>query len=291
MNRQWIVIAVALAGGAILGVGGSTVFGANGAQRSAAPEEQQSALMAQLRVVEADRDAIHEAALETQERLAGLSRELQEARAALDEVRASQALAEAESVFEADAYWDELDEAFAEVDPPAVETASETPEARGAPGDRGERGERWDPERIAEMRAERNERVRDFFDEAFERAPTRESQERIAAIEAYTQDAMELMRDWRGASESEREVLREQMGSMREAMRDLMREEHDARVRDAAARAGVTDAQSQQALADAIREVQQDPIFRGGGWTGRGGGGGGAPPTWGGRGRGGPPGR
>jgi len=287
MNTQTKLLLLAMAGGAAIGFGGAAVLGVGGAPDG--QQDAESAIAAQLRAVESDRDALQQALFETQDRIAAISREFELARADLDGLRAEQALAAADSVLDEDAYWeDELDEAMAlaEADTPTFRTDAELQEARAAAGDRG-RGREWTPERIAEMRAERNERVQGFFDDAFERAPSRESQERLATIEAYTQDAMELMRDWRGASESEREVLREQMGSMREAMRDLVREEHDARVREVAARAGVSDANQQQAIADAIREVQSDPLFRGGAWAGGRRGGGGPVPAWGGRGQGG----
>jgi hypothetical protein len=290
MNTQTKLLLLAMAGGVALGFGGASVFGGVGASSPlTATSESETDLAAKLRVVEADREALQQAVLETQERIAAITRELDMARADVDAMRAEHALAAASATLDDDAFWDaELDETMelAEADGPTFRTDAELEEARAA---RAERGRQWDPERIAAMRAERNERVQGFFDDAFERAPSRESQERLAAIEAYTQDAMELMRDWRGASESEREAMREQMGSMREAMRDLVREEHDARVREVAARAGVTDVNQQQAVADAIREVQSDPLFRGGAWTGRGGG---PAPMWGGggnRGRGGEP--
>lgn len=282
MNRSAIAIGMTLVAGVALGIGVATVLGAPGGGSPGNGADTDTPLVAQLRVAESERAALQQAILDSQDQMAAVRTELEAARAALAAMQAEQAAAAETAESLDDLLWEE-DGLMAEVqNRPEFADQAALQEARAAQAAEAAEDEqrRWDPERIAAMRAERDERVRSFFDDAFERAPSRESQERIAAIEAYTQDAMELMRNWRGASEEEREVLREQMGSMRDAMRDLMREEHDARVREVAARMGVEDARQQQALANAIREVQSDPLFRGGGWTG--GRGGGPAPMWGG---------
>lgn len=266
MNTQTKLTLAAIAGGMAIGFGGASVLGVPSTKQSGGDTAGGPAAIEELRALEAERDAFQEAMFETQDRLAALTRELEEAHAERDAMRAENALAAANGAMDdLEQLEAEMDEAMAEAGQPAFEPNAELRGPRGAPG---EGQPRWDPERIAEMRAERDARIQGFFDDAFERAPSRESQERLAAIEAYSHDAMELMRGWRGAGEDEREALREQLGSMRAAMGDLIREEQDARVREAAARHGVTDAAQQQAIAESIREIQSDPIFRGGAWTG-----------------------
>ncbi len=178
-------------------------------------------------------------------------------------------------------------------DASVVSPAEEEPQAderRGnwRPPEPGEAGyEEWQTRR-EEWRAERDERVADFrermqgyFDEAMQQAPDAAVKNRIAAINEYSDYTMDLMREMRTAeTEEERQAIREELGATWEASRALVREQQDYLLKETLKVNGVTNAQQQDRLVQAMRQTMEDPFFRMPGGGGPGG-------PWGGRGRGG----
>lgn len=174
------------------------------------------------------------------------------------------------------------------------ELTAEAEAVNAAPADReGERGGRgeWggddnDPERaerMARWREEREqrgnewrERISNFMNEQIQNAPDKASQERLAAINEYTQYTMDLFRQMREAqTDEERDLIRQELQAIGETTRQLVREQQDSVIKQNLQRSGITDARSQEAAVAAMREAMESPFFRmpmGGGWGGPGGG-------------------
>lgn len=152
-----------------------------------------------------------------------------------------------------------------------------------------ERRERWQQER-EERSAEFRERMDGFFAEAMQKTTDPAAQNRIAAINEYTNYSMELMRAMRDAeSDEERDQIRQDLSITWDETRNLVRDQQDFLISEAMKQNGVSDPQTQQALTASVRETLEDPFFRMGG-------GGGGPPGggfggWGGGGPGGGRGR
>lgn len=151
-----------------------------------------------------------------------------------------------------------------------------------------ERRERWQQEREERSREYRS-RMDGFFDEAMQKTNDPVAQNRIAAINDYTNYTMDLFREMRNAeTDEERDQIRQDLSITFDETRSLVREHQDYLISETLRENGVSDPQKQQALVNSVRETMEDPFFR------MGGGGGGGPPGgglgWGGgdRGRGGP---
>jgi hypothetical protein len=146
-----------------------------------------------------------------------------------------------------------------------------------------ERRERWQQEREERSREFRS-RMDGFFDEAMQKTTDPVAQNRIAAINDYTNYTMDLFREMRNAeTDEERDQIRQDLSITFEETRSLVRDQQDYLISETLKENGVSDPQKQQALVSAVRETMEDPFFRMGG---RGGGPPGGGWGWGDRGRG-----
>lgn len=139
----------------------------------------------------------------------------------------------------------------------------------------------WSEERAAEFREGMNQ----FYDDAIASADTPEAQDRITSIRDYSQQMMDLRQQMRNAADdTTREALRADMEAMRDEMRPLIRDQQNYLLQQAAASAGVNNANVQRKLADALRDTMRSPFFMPGFGSARGGPGGGPGGPGGGRG-------
>ena len=142
-----------------------------------------------------------------------------------------------------------------------------------------ERRAQWEQER-SQRGAEFRDRMDGFFDEAIQQAPDATVQNRLSSIKEYTDYSMDLMREMREAeTDEERDALRDELSATWDATRTLVREQQDYLLKETLKTNGISNAQQQQALVDAMRQTMEDPFFR---MPGGGGGPGGAPGGWGG---------
>lgn len=145
------------------------------------------------------------------------------------------------------------------------------------------RREEWQKEREQRSQEFRG-RMQNFFDEAMQKTTDPAAQNRIAAINEYTNYTMDLFRSMRDAStDEERDQIRQDLAITFDETRSLVRDQQDYLISQTLKENGVTNPQQQQALVSAVRETMDDPFFRMPG--------GGGPPMmgWGGdHGRGGP---
>ena len=166
--------------------------------------------------------------------------------------------------------------------PPAAEgDEADTPEVTVSTGEDGDRERRrrerggWNEERSAEFRAG----IDQFYTEAIAASTEPEVQERLAALQEYSTQMMDLRQQMRAEQDpTARQALEDELDAMRDEMRPIMREQQDYMLRQAAASGGVTDPKAQGQLIDAFRDTMRSPFFmmqdRGGGRGGFGGGGG-----------------
>lgn len=143
--------------------------------------------------------------------------------------------------------------------------------------DRGERRGRnrnggWNEERSAEFRAG----IDQFYDEAIAATTAPEAQERLALLQDYTNQMMDLRQQMRTTEDpAARQALEDEVDALRDEMRPIMRDQQDQMLRDAAANSGVTDPKTQAQLIEAFRDTIRSPFFMQDRGFGRGGGGGG----------------
>lgn len=153
--------------------------------------------------------------------------------------------------------------------------------------EREARMQQWREEREQRM-AEFRDRMRTFMDEQIQGAPDKATQDRLATMQAYSENMMELFQQMRDAqTDEERDAIRAQLEETGTAARELVREHQDYLLRESLRQNGVSDPKAQEAIMQSLRQTMEGPFFRGpmAGW-----GGGGGPRGsgwWGGRGRGG----
>lgn len=218
------------------------------------------------------------------------------------EHQAARAAALAETVERVDAAVSEPEE------PPQATMADEPLQDRRDWWERrrgGDDGEELTPEeqeaRRAEWAARRQEfanrmreNVSNFYSSQLEKAGDSASQQRILAMEDYSNYMMDLFQQMRATEdEEERDRLREEMDSARDTMRSLVDEQQDQMLRQLASEIGVNSGTRQDEFVSRMRETIEDPFFRaegmlGGVGGGRGRWGGGFEGFGGGRGEGGP---
>src|SRR5690606_15086052 len=117
------------------------------------------------------------------------------------------------------------------------------------------------------------ENVSNFYNSKLETAGDAASQQRILAMEDYSNYMMDLFQQMRATEdEAERERLRAEMDSARDTMRTLVTDQQDQMLRDLAADMGVTSGSRQDEFVTRMRETMEDPFFRGEGMLGGGGG-------------------
>lgn len=139
---------------------------------------------------------------------------------------------------------------------------------------RRERRERGagDPERAQIFR----EQVDQYYDEQLAAGGPPEVMERLQALQEYSHQMMDLREQMRGVEDpAARDAMRAQLEGLREEMKPLVKDQQEYMLRAAAERAGVTDARTQNRVADAMRDTLRDPMFT---MNNRGPGGGGNPP-------------
>jgi hypothetical protein len=154
----------------------------------------------------------------------------------------------------------------------------ESVEPRGDGGDEdGERGRRnWemDEESRQAFIQRFRDRVDGFFTERITTAQNAAQQERLSLIHDYVAAQMELRGQMRGATEEEREAIRQTMGENMEGLAKLLEEERQFLMESTASKYGV----DEEAFANAVRALQNEPMFQAGrlmggmmgGWGGRG---------------------
>ena len=112
-------------------------------------------------------------------------------------------------------------------------------------------------------RAEMRERMTNYFDQAYERAPDAAAQERVAAIEQNITYMMDLFRDMRSVeTDEDRQAYREAIGQVRDNLNSVIAEEGAARIRAAAAAQGVSNPEAQNAIIQTVTDMYSDPMFR-----------------------------
>ncbi|MDZ4861653.1 MAG: hypothetical protein SGI88_21990 [Candidatus Hydrogenedentes bacterium] len=180
-----------------------------------------------------------------------------------------------------------------------------SPEGDASVGDGRDRvgdGDENDPERQARMEewrqereqrgAEMRQRMDEFMANEIQNAPDKATQDRLAAMNDYSQGMMDLFQQMRDAeTDEERDAIRAQLQENGTAARELVREHQDQLMRQSLTQSGVTDASAQDAAMQSLRQTMEGPFFRGpmagmGGWGGDRGGGDRGRGDWGGRGRG-----
>lgn len=196
-----------------------------------------------------------------QEENALLKEQLDNVRAELAAAQRAREAATAEAAAQADTVnaqplWEELRE--------AAEDGADRGERRRGPGG-------WSEERAAEFRAG----IDTFYEEAIAASTEPETQERLAALQDYTNRMMDLRQQMRAAEDpAARQALEDELDALRDEMRPLVREQQDHLLREAAAASGVTDRKVQTQLIDAMRDTMRSPFFMDERGFRRGGGGG-----------------
>jgi hypothetical protein len=144
-----------------------------------------------------------------------------------------------------------------------------------------------------EMVTTARERLNQFMADSIAKAGSPEEAQRLALLRDNLNAMQNLMEEYRQLeTDEEREAYREAMQQNRENVQSLVREQQDDMIRGVAEQYGIDDPGKQDAFVAAMRDTQNDPLFRspamtmgGGGRGGWGGGFGGG--EFGGRGGGG----
>jgi hypothetical protein len=106
-------------------------------------------------------------------------------------------------------------------------------------------------------------RVDQFYQEQMQQAPDRDTQERLAAMQQYTDDLMALRTAMRDAqTDEDRQALRDSMGETFQALRQVQVDQQNAMLRDLATRYGITDQAAQDQFAQSLQRLQNSPFFR-----------------------------
>ena len=101
-----------------------------------------------------------------------------------------------------------------------------------------------------------------FLDAQAQQSTDPDEQERLAALAEYTAYSVELMQGLREAeTDEDREPMREALDEVRQATRDLVREQRMHMLREAAAANGITDPDRQDAFIGSIQTVLTSPFF------------------------------
>lgn len=116
------------------------------------------------------------------------------------------------------------------------------------------------------------ERFRETMDAEIQEAADPVAQERLGMISIYAEDVMDLRGQLRAAeTDEEREDLRIALEETATALRGLVQEHQDYKLRQFAAEYGITGAEKQDAFLNSLRETLESPLpGRGFSW-GRGG--------------------
>lgn len=123
--------------------------------------------------------------------------------------------------------------------------------------------EEWAARRES-FRARMQESMGEFFDEEFAKSADPATQERLAAIEEYSQffiDARQRMRD--AQTDEAREALQQELADARGEMQALIQEQRASMLQDLAKRYGVPAAE-QDKFVRALERTVETPFFRGG---------------------------
>jgi len=281
LARILIAVIIALPVGA---VAGTYYANQQAGTQLAALEEQRDKL-------KSDQDALKQAAEEAAARAEALEREKRQLQDQLASVAKPDTGVE-EAMEAVDAPQDAL---LGDASPEGDASAGE--EGRG-----GRDGDENDPERAARMEewrqereqrgAEMRQRIEEFMANEMQNATDKATQDRLAAMNEYSQGMMDLFQQMRDAqTDEERDAIRAQLQENGNAARELVREHQDHLMRQSLAQSGITDPKAQDAAMQSLRQTMEGPFFRGpmaagmgGGWGGDRGGG---PGGWGGdRGRG-----
>jgi len=115
--------------------------------------------------------------------------------------------------------------------------------------------------------------VNSYYEDAIAQATEPEAQERLAALQDYTEQLFDIRQQFRQADDATREKLREEMRTLRDEMAPLQREQQDYLLRRTAAAHGLEKPGEQNRFIRDLRSTMQDPIFMQGGRGGGGGGG------------------
>ena len=173
-----------------------------------------------------------------------------------------------------------VDEPRAVEDPEAVVASLEAEMAADAAPDDARRSRRWPsedgarsqrghresmrggPEERREMMGRFQDNANRFLDAQAQQSTDPDEQERLAALAEYTAYSAELMQDLRDAeTDEDRQPMREALDEVRQATRDLVREQRMHMLRETAAANGITDPDRQDAFLGSIQTVLTSPFF------------------------------
>lgn len=161
--------------------------------------------------------------------------------------------------------------------PPPPDASDSGPGGPPRPGrgesdeERAQRRQAWDA-----VRNQYETQRQEMLDAAMQNAPDQAARDRIAAIEEYEAYLMELRESMRDAeTDEERQALRDAMMENWQTLNDLQNEQQDAMLRDLAAKNGISDPKQQEAFVENYKQLEANPLFRGGRrgpgmWRGRG---------------------
>lgn len=289
------MIAGALAAGAALGAGG-VLAARGGTEPAAAPEDGSAAAARAAALASENRDL--------KRKIAGLEEQLLVSEAALRAAReAPMAALPTPAPAGADLNLEDLFAAMAweEEEPAPRRGGGRGPDNGGGPRAEGDRGgdpwrdgppwaRDWTPEERAERfgRMERamqegRERLQDYLAQDAALSGDVVVQQRLEALSGYLDHMQALRQEMRNVEDPEaRQGLRDELRDAQRATRDLLRDQQQHLIEQAAANAGLSGREQRQ-LTNQVRDAMQSPYFRletmlgggprgGGRWGGGGGG-------------------